>query len=326
MRRPLLLLLSMALSACHGASTPTATCPADGYPASTVRPAGCLAGPGWLAWAFIKEGSSNPVLFVGKPDGTCTQRVTTDGAFYGGPAFFPGGQRLVYASTRGGNNQLYQLDLQSSVETPLPTTYAFASPPATPETLIAATPAVSPDGATVAFEGSLSAYPGWSDLFTVPSAGGNVVRLTSDPAAATQPRWSPDGNRLYYLSYQAGQDVYSVQADGSGVARITTDSAISSNFNVTGDGRALVYARFSSSGSGSVPTELVAFDLASGTIRVISSANEADPAVDAASSQVAVSRRTPTGYDLYLLDYATGSVKRQLTSCPGQAFAATFAR
>jgi len=326
-RRALALLLAGVIGACSDPSTQLATnCPTDGYPASTLRATGCTPGPGWIAWAFIKTGTSNPVLFIGKPDGTCAQRITSDGAFYGGPAFFPGGQRLAYASTRGGTNQLYLLDLLTSVETPLPTTFSFASPPASPETLIAATPEVSPDGATIAFEGSLGAYPGWSDLFTVPSAGGNVVRLTTDPAAATQPRWSPDGSRIYYISYQAGQDLYSIQADGSGVARVTTASAISSGFNLSGDGRALVYARFSSTGTGSVPTELVSFELASGAIRVISSANEADPAADAASTQVAVSRRSPSGYDLYLLDYATGAVKRQVTSCPGQAFAATFAR
>ncbi len=62
-------------------------------------------------------------------------------------------------------------------------------------------------------------------------------------------------------------------------------------------------------------------------MRVISSANEADPAVDAANTSVAVSRRNAaSGYDLFLLDYASGAVKRQLTSCPGQAFGAAFAR
>jgi Tol biopolymer transport system component len=110
------------------------------------------------------------------------------------------------------------------------------------------------------------------------------------------------------------------------VARLTTGSALSSRFAVTGDGAALLYARHATSGAGPAPTELVALDLASGAVRVISTANEADPAVDAATRSVAVSRRSPSGYDLYLLDYASGAVTRQLTSCPGQAFGAAFAR
>ena len=233
-RRTLTLLLAAAFAACNGSTPPPSTCPADGYPAGTPRPTGCVPGPGWIAYAFTREGTSNPALFISKADGSCAQRVTGDGAFYGGPAFFPGGQKLAYASTRSGSNQLYLLDLLTGAETALPTGYSFASPPGPPELLIAATPAVSPDGTTIAFEGSLSAYPGWSDLFTVPASGGNVRRITSDPAAATLPHWSPDGSRLYYLSYQAGQDLYSIQADGSGGARVTTGSSLSSKFDVSG--------------------------------------------------------------------------------------------
>jgi Tol biopolymer transport system component len=320
------LLLVLAAAACSADPAPPETCP-DGYPAAATRPAGCTPGPGWLAYAFIKDGASTPALFISKADGNCAQRLTTDGAFYGPPTFFPGGKRLAYASTRGGLNQLYLRDLETGAETSIATTYAF-SPPAAAETLTAASPAVSPDGLTVAFEGSLTAFPGWSELFTVPAAGGEVVRVTRDPVAATLPRWSHDGTLLYYLSYQTGaEELFSVQPDGAAVNRVTTGSALSSRFDVSGDGTALVYARFSSTGAGTKPTELVAQELVSGTVRVISSANEADPAVNAATTSVAVSRRNAaSGYDLYLLDYATGAVKAQLTSCPGQAFGATFAR
>jgi TolB protein len=321
--RAVLILLAATLAACNSAST----CPAKGYPATAVRAAGCTPGPGWLAYAFIKEGTSSPALFISRADGTCARRVTTDGAFYGGPAYFPGGQRLAYASTRDGTNKLYLLELETGLESPLETAYPFDPPPAPPTPLGAATPSVSPDGATIAFEGSRSSAAGWSDVFAVPAAGGNVLRVTTDPSAATLPRWSPDGTRLYFLSYRTGtQELFSVPAGGGGPAQVTFNSSLSSKFDVTPDGTALVYARFSASGTGSMPTELVTQDLASGTIRVIASGNEADPAVDATGTSVAVSRRSPTGYDLYLLDYQTGSVKAQLTSCPGQAFGAAFAR
>ena len=118
-----------------------------------------------------------------------------------------------------------------------------------------------------------------------------------------------------------------MKPDGTAESPVTSGSALSSKFNLSGDGQALVYARHAATGVGARPTELVAQDLATGAIRVISSANEADPAVDAASSSVAVSRRTAAGgYDLYLLDYGSGAVKQQLTACPGQAFGASFAR
>jgi Tol biopolymer transport system component len=307
---------------------PVSACPADGYPASAARTAGCVPGPGWLAFAFIKEGTGNPALFIAKPDGSCMQRVTSDDSFYGGPSFFPGGKRLAYSTTRSGINRLYTRDLETGVEQPLETAYVFSPAPAAPEVLEASTPSVSPDGLLIAFGGTRAAAPAGSDLFTIPAAGGNLLRITSDPrSAATSPRWSPDGSRLYFLTYQAGPlELFQVQSDGTSPTRITTDSASSSRFDLTADGSALVYARFSDTGSGSLPTELVSLELTTGTIRVISVANEADPAVDATATSVAVSRRSGTGYDLYLLDYATGAVKTRLTACPGQAFGAVFAR
>ncbi len=325
--RPLALLFTAGLMACAADPAPPAACP-GGYPAGSARPAGCTPGVDWLAFAFTRQASTTPALFIGKPDGSCTQRLTTDSAYSGQPAFFPGGTKLVYASSRTGLNQLDVLNLVTGAETKLETTYPFSPPPAAPDTLTAAMPSVSPDGTTIAFEGGLTAYPGWTDLFTVPAAGGTVVRVTHDPVAATNPRWSPDGTRLYFISNQSGPaEIRSILPDGSGEAAVTTSSGLSSRFDLSGDGRSLAYARHSTTGAGPQPTELVAFDLATSTVRVISSANEADPAVDAASSTVAVSRRSAaSGYDLYLLDFGTGAVKRQLTSCPGQAFGAVFAR
>ncbi len=330
-RRALTLLLAVTLGACDDPALQS-LCPADGYPAPATAPAnraaGCVPGPGWLAFAFIKDGTANPALFIARADGSCMERLTADEAFYGGPSFFPGGRRLAYSSTRSGANRIYTLDLETGLEQPLETAYPFSPPPAAPEPLEAATPSVSPDGLALAFSGTRAAAPAGSDLFTIPAAGGNVLRLTTAPnSAAIAPRWSPDGARLYFLTYRAGPlELFQVQPDGTALTRLTTRSASSSRFDVTADGSALVYARFSATGDGSMPTELVSLELASGAIRVISIGNEADPAVDATGSSVAVSRRTGSGYDLYLLDYATGAVKTRLTACPGQAFGAVFAR
>jgi Tol biopolymer transport system component len=322
---PLLGAALLACSACTADPAPAPLCP-DGYPAGAARVAGCVPGVGWLAYTFAGPGASIPAVFIGRPDGSCTQRITSDAVYSGDPAFFPGGARLAYSSTRSGMNQLYVRDLLTGAEAKLDTSYTFAQPTGT-LTLTAAMPSVSPDGATIAFEGSVVDYPGWSDIFTVPSSGGTVARVTHDPAAATQPRWSPDGTRLYFISYQSGTEIRSIGPDGGTEAAVTSGSSLASRFDLSRDGRSLAYARHSTTGTGPQPTELVAQDLVSGAVRVIASANEADPAVNAASTSVAVSRRNAaSGYDLFLLDYATGAVKAQLTSCPGQAFGATFAR
>jgi Tol biopolymer transport system component len=319
-------LLLLALAACTSPPPPSA-CTADGYPIDDGLATDCPPGPGMIAYAFTPQATSTPALFLVKPNNTCHRRLTGDGAFYGSPSFFPGGRKLAYASTRSGLNSLYVLDLTSGMETSVPTPYDFGAGSLGLQTLAAAAPSVSPDGLTIAFEGSLPSYPGWSDVFTVPVAGGNVIRLTSS-YGSTVPAWAPGGTPVYYLGYDTGAaELYATPPDGSlAAARLTSGSGLSSKFAVSGDGASLRYARFSSTAAGTKPTELVAFDLASGAIRVISSANEADPAIDATDAWVAVSRRSDSGYDLFLLDDATGAALQQLTACPGQAFGAAVAR
>jgi Tol biopolymer transport system component len=281
-----------------------------------------------LAYAFIKTGTTAPVLIASKSDGTCAKRLTAPSVYSAGPSFFPGGRSIAFSSTSAGQYSLFVLDLETLTLSRVEATYAGSgvAPPNPP--LITSSPAVAPDGQSVTFSGGLAAYPGWSDIFVVPKAGGGAIELGGDNFGANYPTWSPDGSTIYFTSRRVNAgEIYSVPAAGGVAAtRVTTDSRISSAFTISGDGRELVYARFSTTGTGVKPTELVAQDLTSGAIRVISSNNEADPAVDATNSTVAVSRRSATGYDLYLLDYATGATIRQLTNCPGQAFGATFAR
>jgi TolB protein len=304
-------------------------CPADGFPAQPWQEqAMCKPDSGLFAYSFARTGSIPPVIIVSRLDGTCARRVTPSTTFSTGASFLVGGRQLAYASTKSGTNSLYLLDLVTGAESKLDLTFTTPTSPPETLTLAAATPAVSPDGLTIAFEGSLAAYPGWSDIFTAPIAGGAATEVGREPVAASQPAWSNDGSTIYFTSRRgSGSDIYSVPAaDGVAATRVTTDSRISSAFTLSGDGKELVYARFSTTGTGVKPTELVAQDIATSAIRVISSNNEADPAVDATNSTVAVSRRSATGYDLYLLDYATGATIRQLTNCPGQAFGATFSR
>ena len=68
---------------------------------------------------------------------------------------------------------------------------------------------VSPDGKTIVFELL-------GDLYTIPIGGGAATRISSGPGFDSQPRWSPDGKRIVFLSDRSGaENVWLCDPDGS---------------------------------------------------------------------------------------------------------------
>jgi Tol biopolymer transport system component len=75
---------------------------------------------------------------------------------------------------------------------------------------------VSPDGQTVVFELL-------GDLYTVPLGGGNASRITEGLAYDTQPRYSPDGTKLVFISDRSGGDnLWTLDLASGDSAQVTT--------------------------------------------------------------------------------------------------------
>ena len=111
---------------------------------------------------------------------------------------------------------------------------------------------ISPDGTTIVFSALASPEPYRTlnyDLFSVPTAGGEVKTLTADnPASDTGPVFSPDGTRLAYgREVKAGgwpdYTRLAVMDVSSGATRMLTDGwdNTAGGWQWTADGRALLF-------------------------------------------------------------------------------------
>ena len=86
-------------------------------------------------------------------------------------------------------------------------------------------PQVSPDGQWIVFTlrtTDLEANRGRTDLWLVETNGQNLRRLTTHPAADFNPRWSPCGKYIWFLSTRSGKtQVWRIRVEGGEAVKFT---------------------------------------------------------------------------------------------------------
>ena len=97
---------------------------------------------------------------------------------------------------------------------------------------------VSPDGQTIVFDLL-------GDLYTLPIAGGKATRLTSGLAFDAQPRFSPDGKKVVFISDASGGDnVWTMSLDQLDTTQVTRgNGALYLSPEWTPDGQYVVASR-----------------------------------------------------------------------------------
>jgi dipeptidyl aminopeptidase/acylaminoacyl peptidase len=87
-------------------------------------------------------------------------------------------------------------------------------------------PRVSPDGTQVVFSlrtTDLEANKGRGDIWSCSVDGTQLRSLTGAKGGNSQPRWSPDGKSIYFLSSRSGtQQVWRMSAEGGEATQVTT--------------------------------------------------------------------------------------------------------
>ena len=90
-------------------------------------------------------------------------------------------------------------------------------------------PQVSPKGDLVAFtitDMDTTANRGNTQIYLVPLAGGEMRQLTNDENSSASPRWSPDGEKLAFISARDGQDqIWTIDISSGALTKIAHLSA-----------------------------------------------------------------------------------------------------
>ncbi len=209
----ILALCLAGLAACEtDAHQPTATPPESPLPVPTVaelspKP---LSSGDLILFNSDREGGTTS-FYLMKPDGSAVQRLLFPNAPVNvlAPTWVPVLQQFVFVGKSDGGEDVYLTNWERT---------AYQNLTNTPD-VVEVDPVVSPDGQWVAMVCT------WADpdICVISSDGLELRQLTGPPAWDANPVWSPDSQRLVYVSNAEGiSDLFLVDIKEAKPRKLTT--------------------------------------------------------------------------------------------------------
>ena len=100
----------------------------------------------------------------------------------------------------------------------------------------------SPDGRWLVYVGQRN---GEYDIYKIPAAGGEEIRLTTSAGLDDGPEYSPDGRYIYFSSVRSGRmQIWRMRPDGSAQEQITNDGFHNWFPHISPDGKWIAFISF----------------------------------------------------------------------------------
>ena len=135
-----------------------------------------------------------------------------------------------HSADQGGRSAIYTVPVtggQPKLVTPLSPSYLHGW---------------SPDGQFLVYTGERN---GEYDIYRIPAAGGEEVRLTTAQGLDDGPEYTPDGRHIYFNSSRTGTtQIWRMQSDGSQQEQVTNDERNNWFPHLSPDGRWIAFLSF----------------------------------------------------------------------------------
>jgi Tol biopolymer transport system component len=162
-----------------------------------------------IVFVHDDEAARTSSIWVMRNDGGERKEVTLDGA---APAFFPGGQAIVFVRRVEGHSHIFSIRLDGSGLRQL-----------TDGPYDDYDPVVSPNGRRIAFGSNRDpdAREDRGDIFTMRPDGSRVRVLIDGPRRESEPDWSPDGRRIVYVLNRLHSKIFVANLGNGRTRRLT---------------------------------------------------------------------------------------------------------